>query len=157
MVFNLWVMHPGVMPLLNFKWAAYISCLASAKTSRRPPSHPALATVALTTSVKTSYVSHPGFRLQASQAIVLLVLGYWLAGEAGQCGYATPWIINYTGLTRASRRSYLPVSPRKFSSTQTWMYVYLQREIYIGSVLLCHQPGLPKLPPSVIRSLLWRE
>lgn len=53
--------------------------------------------------------------------------GYWLEGEAGQCGYATPWINNYTGLTRASRRSYLPVSPRKFSSTQIWMNIYLQK------------------------------
>lgn len=59
-------------------------------------------------------------------------------------------MVNYAGLTRASRKSFLPVSPRKVSGRQTWiMYIY-KREIDIGSV--CHQPGLPKLSP-VISSL----
>lgn len=111
-----------ITPLSNFKQADSISCLASAKSSQRLPSHPALGAMALTTSTKISCC-----RLQASQSTIFLVKEWWLAVKAGRCRYATPWLINYTGLTRARRSSYLPASARKFLSRQTWMDVYLQK------------------------------
>ena len=106
-----------------------------------PPGKP----VTLTTSIQISCCW-----LQASQSTVLLVQECRLAIKAGQYGYAAPWLISCTGLTGASRSNYLLVSPRVLKQEELDGWI-------LGSVLLCHRSGLPKLLPSNIVSPLYRE
>lgn len=111
-----------VTSLLNFKQTNSISCLASAETPQDLLVHPIFSAVALSACTKISCC-----RLQASWSTVSLVQECWLAVKAWPCGHANPWWINDAHLTRASRSSRLPVSPRKILSRQTWMDVYFQK------------------------------
>lgn len=101
----------------------------------RPPFHPGLGTTALTTSTKISCVSHPGFRLQASQSISPIGArmltckegrGMWICNSV-------EWI-NYTGFDKSQQKKLLACFTQKVLRHTDLDVCLVTKEKYILSL-----------------------